>query len=159
MKSNKLIPVLGLVLLAIVGTILYQQFSGSKPVKPGVPLTQVPSALPKTKPSADADNASETLKQVTASNTLLRERVEQVISDNEKLKNENARLTRGRLQPADPGPPATVPPRPRPPAPSVPAALTGSGTSAAGSSQQRTRIRPWTCSAMPSATQPMPRAA
>ncbi len=90
-QSNKLIPVLALVLVAIVATILFQRFSGPSNPKAGAPLTQVP--LPTTS-GADADTPNETLQTVVASNKLLRERVEDVIKANKDLQDENSRLMR-----------------------------------------------------------------
>ncbi len=101
-KSNKIVPLLAFALLAIVGTILFQQFFGSSQPKPGAPLKEVPSAIPKTTKGADADTAEETLKQVAASNKLLRDRIELVIDDNKKLNEQNARLSRSRGSGADP---------------------------------------------------------
>ena len=100
-KSNKIIPVVAVVALAIVGTILFQQFSGPRKVKPGEPMAEVPSALPKTQKGADADTPNETLRQVTASNNLLREKIERVIKDNDELKDQNAKLARSRNPFAD----------------------------------------------------------
>lgn len=97
--QNKLLPLLGGVGVLVVGTILWQQFSGGTdgPVKAGAPLAAVPAAqpLPKTKSGADSDNASETLATVVASNKALRSDVAKVLEENRRLQDDNARLRRG----------------------------------------------------------------
>lgn len=89
--SNRLIPILGVVGLAIVGVVLFKQFSGG-PTKAGAPLTTVPAPdLPKTA-GADSDTPTETLKTVVASNAELRKQVEEVLKRNKELLDENKRL-------------------------------------------------------------------
>lgn len=89
--SNRLIPILGVVGLAIVGVVLFKQFSGG-PTKAGAPLASVPAPeLPKTA-GADSDTPAETLRTVAASNAELRKQVEQVLKRNEELITENRRL-------------------------------------------------------------------
>lgn len=94
---NMLIPVLGVSGLVIVGTILYQQFATDGPVRPAGDLKTIPApeaaSLP-TPRGADNDNPSETLKTVVASNAELRDQVQRVIDQNNKLVQENQRLAR-----------------------------------------------------------------
>lgn len=87
-KQNKLIPVLGIVAVAIVGTIVWK--NGSRPSRPaaGPMMTSVPQAeLPPTK-GADRDTPQETLQTVVASNRELRVSAEQLIRDNQALRRE-----------------------------------------------------------------------
>jgi hypothetical protein len=86
---NKLIPLLGIVAVAIVGTIVWKQMT-SNPQKPAAgPLMQsVPKAeLPATK-GADRDTPQETLSTVVASNRELRDTATQLIEENRKLRRE-----------------------------------------------------------------------
>ena len=87
-KQNKLIPVLGIVAVAIVGTIVWK--NGSTPSRPaaGPMMTSAPQAeLPQTK-GADRDTPQETLQTVVASNRELRVSAEQLIRDNQALRRE-----------------------------------------------------------------------
>ncbi|MCR6480990.1 TIGR03752 family integrating conjugative element protein [Variovorax sp. ZS18.2.2] len=86
-SSNRLIPILAVVVLAIAGTVLVKQCGGSSREKAGELLKQVPAALPGTK-GADQDTPSETLKSVVASNTTLRDDVQKVLAENQKLRDE-----------------------------------------------------------------------
>ena len=94
-SGNKLIPIFAAVAVLIVGVVMVKQCSAPSPaVKPGEPLTQVPSPLPEAK-GADGDTPTETLATVVASNKELREQVRQVIEENRRLRAENSRLERG----------------------------------------------------------------
>lgn len=96
--NNKLIPIVGIVALAIVGTVLYQQFSNDGSMKPADDMKAVPTPTAQNLPvprGADNDNASETLTQVVASNATLRNDVQRVIEQNNKLQAENLRLRGG----------------------------------------------------------------
>jgi hypothetical protein len=85
-KHNKLIPVLGIVAVAIVGTIVWKNASGPSRPQAGAPMTEAPKAeLPPTK-GADRDTPQETLLTVVASNRELRNTVEQLIRDNQALR-------------------------------------------------------------------------
>lgn len=81
---NKLIPVLGVIALAIVGTIAWKQVRQGEPAKAGPLLTEVPS-LPRVR-GADEDTPAETLATVVASNRELREQVQQVLEENQRLR-------------------------------------------------------------------------
>jgi integrating conjugative element protein (TIGR03752 family) len=81
---NKLIPVLGVIALAIVGTIAWKQVRQGEPARAGPLLTEVPS-LPRAK-GADADTPAETLATVVASNRELREQVQRVLEENQRLR-------------------------------------------------------------------------
>ena len=90
--SNKLIPIISIAGIAIVGVVLYKQFTGDGSVKPGPDMTAVPQAeLPKTA-GADNDTPAETLRTVATSNQELRDQVNKVIQQNNELMAENKRL-------------------------------------------------------------------
>ncbi len=87
-KQNKLIPVLGIVAVAIVGTIVWKNMSGPSRPAAGPMMTKAPQPeLPATK-GADRDTPQETLETVIASNRELRASAEKVIKDNEALRRE-----------------------------------------------------------------------
>ncbi|RRD56502.1 TIGR03752 family integrating conjugative element protein [Comamonadaceae bacterium OH2545_COT-014] len=95
-SSNRLIPVLGLAALVIVGTVLVKQCAGPATVKPGEDLKKVPTPeLPRTA-GADNDTPAETLATVAASNQQLRDQVQKIIENNQRLMEENRRLRGGR---------------------------------------------------------------
>ncbi|PZP98282.1 MAG: TIGR03752 family integrating conjugative element protein [Variovorax paradoxus] len=84
--QNKLIPVLGVVAVAIVGTVAWKSFSKPARTEAGPVMTAVPQAeLPPTK-GADRDTPQETLQTVIASNRELRETTEQVLKENKALR-------------------------------------------------------------------------
>jgi hypothetical protein len=84
--QNKLIPVLGIVAVAIVGTIAWKNWSRPSKTQSGPAMTTVPQAeLPPTK-GADRDTPQETLQTVIASNRELRATTEQVIQENKALR-------------------------------------------------------------------------
>ncbi len=92
--TNKLIPIIAALGVAIVGVVVYKQFSGSGAVKPGAEMTSVPDPdLPRTA-GADSDTPAETLRMVATSNAELRSEVAKVIERNNQLIEENARLKR-----------------------------------------------------------------
>jgi hypothetical protein len=97
---NKLIPVLGVVALAIVGTIAWQQLRQGQAPKAGPLITEAPS-LPRAK-GADEDTPAETLATVVASNRELREQVQQVLEENKRLRQHKAPA--GTVPPAAQGP-------------------------------------------------------
>lgn len=86
---NKLIPLLGIVAVAIVGTIVWKQMtSGAQKPAAGPIMQSVPKAeLPATK-GADRDTPQETLSTVVASNRELRETATQLIEENKALRRE-----------------------------------------------------------------------
>ena len=86
--SNRLIPVVAIAGLALVGFVLFKNFSGSGAVKPDAPLKEVPR-LPGTV-GADNDTPEETLRTVIASNNELRDQVTQVLTANKELRGELA---------------------------------------------------------------------
>lgn len=93
-SSNKLIPILGGVAVLIVGVVIYKQFTGSGSSHGSV-LTSIPTPESATLPAsqgADNDNATETLRTVTASNEQLRRDVARVIEMNNQLIAENKRM-------------------------------------------------------------------
>ncbi|RCW66208.1 TIGR03752 family integrating conjugative element protein [Pseudorhodoferax soli] len=84
--QNKLIPVLGLVAVAIVGTVAWKSATKPARTEAGPVMTSVPQAeLPPTK-GADRDTPQETLQTVIASNRELRESTEQVLKENKALR-------------------------------------------------------------------------
>ena len=90
--TNKLIPIIAAAGVAIVGVVVYKQFTGSGAVKPGAEMTAVPDPdLPRTA-GADADTPAETLRMVATSNAELRADVARVIQRNNELIEENKRL-------------------------------------------------------------------
>lgn len=88
---NKLVPLLGAVVLTLTGYILYQH-SEPPGVQPGAPMTEVP--LPPTQKGADADTPQETLKTVIAGYTQLNAQVASLVDENHRLREENARKQR-----------------------------------------------------------------
>ena len=100
-KQNKLIPVLGIVAVAIVGTIVWKNMNGPTRPAAGPEMTSAPKAdLPPTK-GADRDTATETLQTVVASNREVRATAEQLIRDNQTLRREleEERMRRSNAQP------------------------------------------------------------
>ena len=90
--TNKLIPIIAAAGVAIVGVVVYKQFTGSGAVKPGAEMTAVPDPdLPRTA-GADADTPAETLRMVATSNAELRADVARVIQRNNELIEEQKRL-------------------------------------------------------------------
>ncbi len=107
---NKLIPLLGIVAVAIVGTIVWKQMtSGAQKPAAGPIMQSVPKAeLPATK-GADRDTPQETLSTVVASNRELRETATQLIEENKALRREMEKNRPGsRSQPAVDGPTAAT---------------------------------------------------
>ena len=93
-SSNRLIPVLGALVVIIVVVVVYKQFTGGKPTA-GDPLKTIPTPTEAKLPGvggADNDNPAETLRTVTTSNEELRRDVARVIEMNNKLISENKRL-------------------------------------------------------------------
>ena len=89
--TNKLIPIIAAAGVAIVGVVIYKQFTGDA-VKPGREMTSVPNPeLPRTA-GADNDTPAETLRTVATSNAELRADVAKVIQRNNELIEENRRL-------------------------------------------------------------------
>lgn len=96
-QQNKLLPIVGGIGVVIIAVILWQQFKARpERVKATAPLGAVPqpAALPKSR-GADADNASETLAQVVASNKEMRERMDKILENDERIMAENKRLREG----------------------------------------------------------------
>lgn len=93
---NRMIPLLGVIALAIVGTILWMQARGPAERPRAAPvLTQVPGALPAAR-GADHDTPTETLQTVVTSNRELRQDVQQVLEENRRLREEQRKnLRRG----------------------------------------------------------------
>lgn len=93
-SSNRLIPVLGALVVIIVVVVIYKQFTGGKPTA-GDPLKSIPTPTEAKLPGvggADNDNPAETLRTVATSNEELRRDVARVIEMNNKLITENKRL-------------------------------------------------------------------
>lgn len=109
---NKMIPLLGMVALAIVGTIVWMQASGPSTDRPraAAPMSAVPGALPPTK-GADHDTPTETLQTVVTSNRELRGDVQKVLEENQRLRDElRKRKPSADVAPAAPEPAPTSQP-------------------------------------------------
>ena len=79
-SSNRLIPVLGALVVVIVVVVIYKQFTGGKPSS-GDPLKSIPMPTEAKLPGvggADNDNPAETLRTVATSNEELRRDVARV---------------------------------------------------------------------------------
>ncbi|QIL80331.1 TIGR03752 family integrating conjugative element protein [Diaphorobacter sp. HDW4A] len=106
-SSNKFIPVLGVLTVAIVGAVIYMQFSGGKQSE-GKPLTAIPAPTPAAQlpaaSGADNDNPNETLRTVVVSNETLRKDVARIVEANDRLIEENRRLRGGKADSAETAP-------------------------------------------------------
>ena len=101
--SNKFIPILGIITIAIVIVVVYRQFTSDRPSDSN-PLTRIPTPdAPQQLPGeagADNDTQAETLRTVAVSNEKLRADVAQVLELNKKLQEENRRLGGSKAQEA-----------------------------------------------------------
>jgi integrating conjugative element protein (TIGR03752 family) len=86
---NKMVPVLGVVALAIVIVIIVFRWKGGSAPETKT-ATQAQAELPPTK-GADRDTPAESLSTVVASNRELRTQIQQVIADNKRLQDQLAK--------------------------------------------------------------------
>ena len=89
-RQNRLIPILGLVILAVVAVILVKS---REPAPAHVPMTNVPQPPAR---SPDADSPSDTIRTLTAEVKAIRDENRQLREDNGKLHQQNDELNRNR---------------------------------------------------------------
>lgn len=89
-RQNRLIPILGLVILVVVAVILVKS---REPAPAHVPMTGVPQPPAR---SPDADSPSDTLRTLTAEVKAIRDENRQLREDNGKLHQQNDELNRNR---------------------------------------------------------------
>lgn len=91
--SNRLLPILGIIVVSITAFVGLRSCSGSEPSDTDIVMDTVPTA-----PGPDADTPADTIKTLTANVGAMTRELEQLRRDNAQLLQENQRLATDRRQ-------------------------------------------------------------
>lgn len=94
LKSNKLVPILGIVILVIASVAILR--SGAKAPPQPTTLASVPTPKPAEGVTADADSPADSLRTVASEVKKMRSDMEQLTGENKKLRAQNEDLMRNR---------------------------------------------------------------
>jgi integrating conjugative element protein (TIGR03752 family) len=94
LKSNKLVPILGIAILVIASVAILR--SGTQAPPQPTTLTAVPTPKPGEPATADADSPADSLRTVASEVKKMRADMEQLTGENKKLRTQNEDLMRNR---------------------------------------------------------------
>ena len=99
LKSNKLVPILGIAILVIASVAILR--SGAKAPPQPTTLAAVPTPKPGDPATADADSPADSLRTVASEVKKMRTDMEQLTDQNKKLRTQNEDLMRNRNEVVD----------------------------------------------------------